>query len=52
MDEIIKIFGEEHYSNRQDQIRQFWQGERRYVISVSPVKHNFGNFSTWNVRKL
>ncbi len=41
MDEILKMFGEEHYSNILEQARRFWQGEGRYVISVNPVKHNY-----------
>jgi hypothetical protein len=41
MDEILRIFGEEHYSNDLEQARRFWQGERRYVISVNSVKHNY-----------
>jgi hypothetical protein len=41
MDEILKIFGEEHYSNDLDMARRFWQREKRYVISLNPVKHNY-----------
>ena len=41
MDELQNLFGEDCYHKNLQKIKRFRSSEGRYVISITPVKHNY-----------